>query len=149
MTEERYKQLLDEQYFPYIGMSLEDRNFYLEILKNCKDISDSENKVNGIGQGKLIEMALKKNLIGITASGSITMGSEYRCIEAEIYVRNKAIFVDMIVTRLGVDDEHKIYKVSDEFRVKDDKLIRKSRYGYKNRGVNKIIENQEMERKIR
>lgn len=150
MTEdERFKRILDEQSFPYIGMSLEDRDFYLEIIKNCKDICDSENKVNGIGQGQLIEMAFKKNLIQITANGSISMGSEYRSIEAEIYVRNKAILVDMIVTRLGVDVEHKVYKVSDEFRVKDNKLIRKSRYSYKYKGVNEVIENKEMERKIR
>ena len=42
MTEqERIQRILDEQNFPYLFMTLEERDFCLNILKNCKDICDS------------------------------------------------------------------------------------------------------------
>jgi len=37
--------ILDEQKFPYEGMNIEERNCYLNIIRNCKDICDSQYKV--------------------------------------------------------------------------------------------------------
>ena len=57
---ELLKEILDEQRFPCENMSKEERNYYLNILRNCKDICDSDNKVNGIGKCEILETKLVK-----------------------------------------------------------------------------------------
>ena len=67
----RYEVLLDEQRFPYENMTLEERNCYLNIIRNCKDICDSENKVDGVNNCKLVELHLKKKLNKVSFNVSL------------------------------------------------------------------------------
>lgn len=47
-------RILDEQDFPYENMTLDERNYYLDIIKNCKDICDTDNKADGISTCEII-----------------------------------------------------------------------------------------------
>ena len=51
----RKQLILDEQYFPYYNMTLEERNFYLKLLRNCKDICSTEQKVNNQDKCEIVE----------------------------------------------------------------------------------------------
>lgn len=131
----RYEVLLDEQRFPYENMTLEERNCYLNIIRNCKDICDSENKVDGVNNCKLVELHLKKKLNKVSFNGSLMIGTgkqrENRCIEGELFLQNKnIIIVDYKIIRLNTNDEHKEYRVLDEFKIQKDIVKRRSQYNY-------------------
>lgn len=131
----RYEAILDEQWFPYENMTLEERNRYLNIIKNCKDICDTDNKVDGVKTCELVELHLKKNLNKVSFNGSLTIGTdkqrENRCIEGELFLQNRnTIIVDSKITRLSTNDEHKEYRVYDMFKLQNDVLKRSSVYNY-------------------
>ena len=60
IDQELLDAILDEHKFPCENMSKEERNYYLNILRNCKDICDSNYKVNGIGKCDILQMRLVK-----------------------------------------------------------------------------------------
>lgn len=127
----RKQLILDEQYFPYYNMTLEERNFYLKLLRNCKDICSTEQKVNNQDKCEIVEMSLKKNdENNIYAQGSLIINGEVRCIDADIFKDDKKIFVDMHVTRLCNESSKKEYRVLDIFEIQSDKLKRTSEYNY-------------------
>ncbi len=58
--------------------------------------------IDGIKNGKLISMHLKKEDNGIIyMSGFYKISKENRCLEGEIYTYNNKIYIDSIITRLG------------------------------------------------
>lgn len=123
--------ILDEQQFPYENMSLEERNHYLNILKQCKDICDSKYEVNGEKQCQLVNMRLKKDAQQVSLNGTITIGQlENRCIDGYIFLEPSRIIVDMHITRLSPNKELLEYTVLDEFKLQDGKLIRNSYYNH-------------------
>lgn len=124
------KKILDEQDFPYMGMTLEERNYYLNIIKNCKDIADTIHKVGNKSQCRILKLSLKKKENEISFNGFATIEHENRCIDGYLFLEKDSILVDMHITRLCVDDIHKEYTVLDEFKLVDDILKRKSRYNY-------------------
>jgi len=149
MENDLKKRILDEQLFPYEGMSLEERNYYLNIIRNCKDICDTENQVNNQSRCEIVEMKFKKDKNIINANGSVHIGNENRCINSDIYIRENSIIVDMEVIRLCVNVLHKQYRVIDEFKLENDILKRRSRYNYKAKGVFENIENEEMKGRLK
>ena len=145
---ELLKEILDEQRFPCENMSKEERNYYLNILKNCKDICDSDNKVNGIGKCEILETKLVKKEEFITFNGIITISSENRSVSGFIFVKEDSIIVDMQVTRY-FDVGHKSYSTLDEFKLDNNKLIRRSQYNYNMDSIIEEIENEEMKGKLK
>ena len=146
-------QILDEQRFPYVGMSLEERNYYLNIIKHCKDICDTENIVDSQNECELVELRLKKEEDVINFSGSLTIGtdniSENRTIVGKMFLKKDCVVVIYEITRLCVDCINKVYSVVDKFELKDDKLKRKSNYSYTTKKVSVEINDEELKGKIR
>lgn len=131
MEEEIKKQIIDEQYFPYINMTLEERNYYLEILNSCQDICDSKFKINNEGKCNIVEMHFKKVNDNITFNGSLNIGNkENRCIDGTIYIETNKLIVDSHITRLGQINEFREYTVLDEFSILKNKIKRRSQYNF-------------------
>lgn len=153
MDEKTKKEIFQENYFPYQFMNVDERDFCLKILSNCKDISDSNYKVNGTSKCDIVEMRFKKENNIIHANGSLTIGDkdnqENRCVDADIFITKDNIIVDMLVTRLMVKDENKEYRVLDEFKLEDDVLKRRSFYTYDMKSIYDSIENDEMKGRLR
>ena len=122
--------LLDEEKFPCIGMSKDERNYCLNIIKNCKDICDTENKVDDINKCEIVEMHFRKDNNVIIFSGSLSIGGEYRTIEGHFYIGKDSIIVDSKITRLCVETDRKEYTVLDEFKLEKNSLKRRSQYNY-------------------
>lgn len=149
----RYEAILDEQWFPYLGMTLEERNYYLNIIRHCKDICDTENKVDNVSKCELIELHLKKNNNVVSFNGSLTIGTdnlrENRTIEGDLFLEKDSVIVDYEIIRLCIKDEPKKYRVLDEFKIVKDKLQRRSMYNYNMKSIYDTIENEEMKGKLR
>lgn len=141
-------EILDEQRFPYEKMSLEEKKYYLELLRNCKDISDSEHKVGNISKCEIVEMRLKKHNKEILINGSLTIGNdnirENRCVDGYIFKEKGAIFVDMHVIRLCTTSPNREYTVLDEFKIDSGKLKRTSHYNYNMKGIVSDLEDDIM-----
>lgn len=141
--------ILDEQKFPYENMTLEERNYYINILKSCKDICDSINKVDNQSKCEIVSLNFKKEGNVINANGFLTIGSENRCIDANIYISKKNIIVDMQITRLLSNGTNEVYTVLDEFTVQNDKLKRFSQYNVDMKSLYDEIENKEMKGRLK
>ena len=140
--------ILDEQKFPCENMSIDERNYYLNILRNCKDICNSDNKVNGIGKCKILETRLVKKEEFIAFNGIMSIYSENRSMSGFIFTKADSIIVDMQVTRY-FNEGHKSYSTLDEFKLQDNKLIRRSQYNYNMDSIIEEIENEEMKGKLK
>ena len=145
--------ILDEQDFPYENMTLDERNYYLDIIKNCKDICDTDNKVDGVSTCEIIRARLKKRLNKVNVDGIMHIGKENRCINADIYLNPDRIIVDSNITRLIEDENGKanatIYTVLDEFTIENGKLQRRSQYNYDMKSLYDEIENDEMKGRLK
>ena len=141
-------KILDEQKFPCENMSKDERNYYLNILRNCKDICDSEHKINNVSKCELLQVKLVKKEEFITFNGIMTISGESRSMSGFIFVKEDSIIVDMQVTRY-FDERHKSYSTLDEFKLNDNKLIRRSQYNYNMDSIIEEIENEEMKGKLK
>lgn len=120
--------VLDEKKFPYEGMTLDERNSYLNIINHCKDVCDSIYKVNGISKCQILEMRFKKNGNQVRINGIMSIGTlENRCIDGFIFLEKDSIIVDALITRILKEGNFE-YRVLDEFSIVDEKLVRKSFY---------------------
>ena len=153
MDDKKIEEILKEQLFPYLNMSIKERDFCIEVLRNCKDISDSNNKVDGTAKCDLVQMSFSKKDDGIIhANGAISIGTkkpENRCIDADIFISNDSIIVDMLVTRLMVEDKYKEYRVVDQFKYENNILRRKSFYNYDMKNLYENIDNEEMKGRLK
>jgi len=151
--ENLYNALTDEKIFPYEKMTIQERDFYLDILKNCKDISDSDIKSGDESKCDLIYMHLVKYDDYVHANGCLSIGKipykENRCMDAKLYFKGNKIIVKMDITRLCVYDDKKEYSVIDEFVVENNKIKRVSKYNYKRGLVSDTIENQKMKGRLK
>lgn len=149
----RAEEILEEQFFPYIGMSLEERNYYLNIIRNCKDVCDTENKVCNKSKSRIVEMHFKKQNNVVDFNGSLTIEAnqirENRCIEGKMYLEKSSIIVDYKITRLCVEQGPKEYRVFDEFKLENNILKRKSLYNYNIKSICDEIDNEEMKGKLK
>jgi hypothetical protein len=90
----------DQHSFPGENMLKVERDYYLDILRNCKDISDSDNKVDNTGKCELLRFRLKykgqeKNMVnvdGLLYIGNYPTG-EGRHINADIYLEEDKVVV--------------------------------------------------------
>ena len=143
---EEKKLILKEQNFPYIDMSIDERDFCIKILSLCKDINDSNYKVDNNGKCEIVQMYFKKQGNVINANGALVLSSssysEKRWIDAYIYTEKEKIVVDMKVERLGIKDKNRVYTVLDEFELKNDKLQRKSCYTYDMKNIYDTVEDE-------
>lgn len=149
MSKDLLDTVLDEQRFPYEGMSREERNHYLNIIKNCKDISDSENKVDNKSKCEIVQLCFRRKDSIVNVNGSLSIGSENRCIDADIFFFKDSIVVNMLITRLRVQVEPKEYRVLDEFKLDNDILKRRSQYNYNMTSIFDNIENEEMKGRLK
>ena len=151
--EELYNALMDEKIFPYEKMTIEERNYYLSIIKSCKDISDSDVKLGIDGKCEIIHLHFIKYDDFIHVNGHVSLGTfpnkENRCVDARIYFKDSKIIVKMEITRLCVNDIHKEYSVIDEFILENDEVKRVSKYDYKRRKITDSIENKQMKRRLK
>ena len=122
--------ILDEQRFPYILMDKNERDYCLNIIRSCKDICDTDNKVNNINKCEIVEMHFRKDDNIVSFSGSLSIGSEFRTIEGYLYLEKDKILVDYKITRLCSETDKKEYTVLDEFKLENDTLKRRSQYNY-------------------
>lgn len=119
-------KIIVEQYLNGIDMSYEERDNYLKIIEECKEISNTIFKVGNTTRGNIVEITLKKEDRQIKFSGSINYNdkcfNENRSIYGVIYLNKNNVVVDMIITRLCVDD-NKVYTTIDEFNNEIHKTI--------------------------
>ena len=139
--------LLDEQKFPCFDMTKEERDLYLNIIHHCKDICDTENKVGIYSKCKIHQMVLRRNGGAVMFNGIVSVGkddnSENRTIQGELYVDENMILVYMNVERYN-DIEQRVYSVSDEFKLENDVLKRKTRYDYLNEYIIEEVKSEKM-----
>lgn len=134
MTEEERK-ILEEQYFRYDGITYEENQFYLNLLKNCQDIQSPMN-FDEKCSGQLVEVSMKKTPEGISFNGSVSYELsdgkiECRCINGYIWKDKDFFIVDTKVERLSVDVFNKMYATVDKFIVNGNTIVsRTSGYNY-------------------
>lgn len=146
---ENNKRIIEEQYFTYEGMDYEEMQFYLNnVIKNCKEICNTVNTVNGKNVCDVVEMSFKKNDNKIIFNGSLSIESENRCVDGIIHMEEDSILVDMHITRLCVECQYKEYNVRDEFKRFHDYIARKSIYSYDTKNIYETLEDEKMRGKI-
>lgn len=132
---EHNEQLELEKKYSFFNLTDEEQLFYLALVQNCKEITDSKNKV-GIGcVGNLVTGYLKKEDdivhfqfdVAYLAPNNV---KEFRWIEGDIYQINDDIYVDMKVERISTVSGDKHYTSLDRFIVKNQCIIgRQTSYG--------------------
>lgn len=122
------------------NISKEEKNYYINIINNCKDICDSDNEVNNERKCKLVSLYFNKENDVITVSGYLKLSTENRTIYAYIFNKNNKIIVDMQITRLGDIKENKQYTVLDIFTINKKSVKRKSQYNYDMKNLEDVIE---------
>ena len=118
MTEHE-KRILEEEHLNGIKMTNEEKHKYLDIIKKCKDISNTIYPVDNVTCGNVVEITFINENNCISFNGSVNYSSknksENRTINGYIYLDNDKTVVDMFVTRLCVK-ENNTYSVVDEFK---------------------------------
>lgn len=126
------EEILLEQYFPYQNMELEERDYYLNLLLNTKDISDSDILKNEDSKSsfEIVTMSLKKTPEFITFNGAIANEEETRMVDGIIIKKGNSYAVISNVYRLNelLEEDEKDYSITDKFTFKGNKLYRKSAY---------------------
>lgn len=134
MKNELLGKILDENKFSYENMTIEEQNYYLNIVRHCKDICDSSYKVAGEGKCELVALRFKKDNRGVNVDGILTIGNEKlrenRYIDSIIFSVEDSIIVNTCVIGLCAEDKIKEYMILDEFKIENGKLKRTSQYSY-------------------
>lgn len=127
-------RILSELRFSYQGLSDEEGDFYIDILRHTKEVMDSE--VN-IKESKttaydLVTMSLKKLKSGeVSFNGAITNETENKWIDGVIKRIGNKVYVNSNITPLHESIENKgPYEVLDYFNFKmSNAIVRKTTYG--------------------
>jgi len=132
---DKFESILLEQYFPYNHMNINERSFYINLLLNTKDISDSEVCINNKSSCKYDFVFLNLSKIQdkyIKFDGVISNDSENRMINGEIFKYSNKYIVRTNVYRCNdfISEDNKEYSVLDEFVMKDERVFRKTRYDH-------------------
>lgn len=140
MTSE--EEVLIEQYFPFFNMDEKNRTFYLNLLLNSKDLTDSEYnfKKSSPSNYDLVFMSFKNEGSVVKFDGAISNGEENKLMYGAIIKKGEKFYVFSNVYRLFelIFGDDKEYVVVDEFTFKDDKVFRRSAYNGK-KGIKKEI----------
>lgn len=137
MKKEKLEEIKLEQDFPAENMTANERDFYINLLLNCKDIKSPVN-IKAL-RSQIVELHLNKKGKEIYFNGSVHYelinACENRCISGMIFKHKGNFYVDMLVTRLVSDCPRKTYSTCDEFIVDDNKIV--SCVGYYNHEISK------------
>ena len=126
-------EILLEQHFSYKNMSIEERNFFINLIMHSKDVCDSEIFLTNHDTSSYDLLYLNfSNENGVVRFDGATcnehtnkliygtidrIGNKYS-VKTNVYVCNDFIY----------DDDRKEYTVNDVFVFKNDKIIRRSCY---------------------
>ena len=108
-------ELAYELYFRYQNLSKEEGDFYLDVLRRCKEVSDSEYG-NG-GAFDIVEMLIAQDEQGVIFNGSMSNGTENRFIHGSIANKLVKTYVDLNVERL-CDVPEREFNVLEVFNFK-------------------------------
>lgn len=125
-----------EKNFRFHGLNSREERFYLEIINNCKEITNPNYKVGSGCRGTIVEITLKKENKDISFNGSVSYIDsndirENRYISGIIFKNRNRYYVDTKVERLGNVLGRKTYTTVDEFAVDGDTVVNlKNTYNY-------------------
>ena len=134
-----YNQILSEQLYPYSNLTLEERNFYLNLLLHTKEISDSQNNVSDnsktnydieyLNLSCFLKNKNKENAL-IDFEGTITNRDENRIIRGTIFKHKHKYTVNTSFYRTSgyIDEDECDFKVIDEFDLTKGKVTRQAIY---------------------
>lgn len=125
-------EIIFEQYFPSFNMSIEERNFFINLLLNSKELEDSAVSINDNAACSyyLTFLKLAKDGNNVIFDGIITNDSENRMISGTILKLASKLAIYMNVYRCSdvVEEEDKEYSVSEQFVFKPNKVLRRTYY---------------------
>ncbi len=129
MTSE--EEVLLEQFFSYRNMDKTSRNFYINLILNLKELTDSEfNQKNSPSTYDLVYLNLNNEGRTIRFEGASSNGIENRSINGYILKEKNGYIIYSDIYRFidSESDEDKMFHVTDEFIFKDNEVLRKSSY---------------------
>lgn len=118
-------ELAYELYFRYQNLSKEEGDFYLDVLRRCKEVSDSEYGPNG--SYDIVEMLIARDEQGVIFNGSMSNGTENRFIHGSIANKLVKTYVDLNVERL-CDVPEREFNVLEVFNFKHSEVKRDTYY---------------------
>ena len=124
-------EILLEQYFPYKNMTIEERNYCINLILHTKDVDESEVSLNknSYCNFDLLFLHLSKESNYIRFDGATYNDDENRMIYGDIVRVGNKIFIKTNVYRCNdVLYDNNEYSVVDEFVFKNGKILRKTRY---------------------
>lgn len=128
----REDRILYEIYFGYQGLSDEEGDYYIDIIRHTKEVTDSEFNVGNPETiaYDIITMSLKKLENGeVSFNGAISNGNENKCLEGVIKKIGNRVFVTSELLSLHPEVENrKPYDVTDYFTFKGSQVLRKTSY---------------------
>lgn len=124
-------EILKEQYFPHLFLSVEERDYILNLIINCKDIFDSETGLSR--KGTLVQLSMKKENDLIKYNGLLAYETENRCISGYALERKNKIYLNNHIERLCVNDINKEYDTCDIFIKSEEGYNIESTYSFNNK----------------
>lgn len=125
-------RILYEIYFGYQGLSNEEGDYYIDIIRHTKEVTDSEVNVDPLDSTAydLVMMNLTKLETGeVSFNGAISNGNENKCLEGVIKKIGDRVFVTSKLVSLHPSiPEKKPYDVIDYFTFKGKNVLRKTSY---------------------
>ncbi len=127
-------RILSELRFSYKGLSDEEGDYYLDIIRHTKEVMDSEVNVKESKSTAydLVTMSFSKLKTGeVSFNGAITNDVENKWLDGIIKTIGNKVYVSSNVTPLYESIENKgPYEVVDYFNFKrSDAVVRKTTYG--------------------
>lgn len=126
------EEVLVEQYFKCKNMDETSRNFFINLILNSKELTDSEFNisVNSNSSYDLVYLTLKNERDYISFSGAISNKEENKVISGAILIEgnNYCIYTDVHRFVETLSDRDKDYHVTDEFIFDGSSVLRKSTY---------------------
>lgn len=126
----KYYLPIFEQYFRYHNLTSEEGNYYFNILRHIKEVTDSEVKI-GRENYSFVELSLTKSSNNnILFNGSLSNGIDNKCIEGTINQNGNKVYVTSKFYRLNnyVSENEKEYITMDCFNSKNDSIVRSTSY---------------------
>ena len=126
--------ILSELRVGYQGLSDEEGDFYIDIIRHIKEVMDSEVNIKGskCSSYDLVTMSLRKLDSGeVCFNGAIANEFENKWIDGLIKRIGNKVYVDSNITQLHESVEVKApYNVADYFNFKrSGVVVRKTSYG--------------------
>lgn len=127
-----FDEIIFEQYFQYQNLTIDERNFLINLFLNSKDISDSEIRVNDNCPVKydIDFLSLRKDGNIIKYEAIVSNKSETRMLHGFFrkHCNRYILYSEVYRCCDFIDDESKEYIVVDDFVFKNDNVYRRSNY---------------------